>query len=138
MDKIKLFIVFDVLTAILWGVLTNQLFGTLWYWVAGISLAALSEFWVRKVKKLSAQKAVALGFEFGLSIAYRQAKITKENIRSSKVPMPKMAWGLRLYKAAFGSPRRPCNRRGSAWRYRKASSQSAAPGSSGRWSSGRR
>lgn len=61
MDKIKLFIVFDVLTAILWGVLTNQLFGTLWYWVVGISLATLSEFWVRKVKKLSAQKAVALG-----------------------------------------------------------------------------
>ena len=61
MDKIKLFIVFDFLTAILWGVLTNQLFGTLWYWVVGISLAALSEIWVRKVKKLSAQKAVALG-----------------------------------------------------------------------------
>lgn len=61
MDKIKLFIVFDFLTAILWGVLTNQLFGTLWYWVVGISLAALSEFWVRKVKELSAQKAVALG-----------------------------------------------------------------------------
>lgn len=61
MDKIKLFIMLDVLTAILWGVLTNQLFGTLWYWVVGISLAALSEFWIRKVKKLSAQKAVALG-----------------------------------------------------------------------------
>ena len=51
MDKIKLFIVFDVLTAILWGVLTNQLFGTLWYWVGGGITAGLSGYYVYRYEE---------------------------------------------------------------------------------------
>lgn len=61
-DKIRFYTVMAIVTAVLWGAITNQLFGTLWYWGVGIPLAALSDFWVRKVKTISERKALAMGF----------------------------------------------------------------------------
>mgnify|MGYP004473893563 CR=1 FL=1 len=52
-----IFLVLSIATFMAWGLITDDLFGTVWYWVVGVLLAGLSEFWIRQIEKISKKRA---------------------------------------------------------------------------------
>ena len=52
-----IFLALVIATFTAWGMITHDLFGTVWYWVTGVLLAGLSEFWIRQIEKISKKRA---------------------------------------------------------------------------------
>lgn len=69
--RYTILIVLILFTATVWGVSTDHLLGTPWYWVTGILLAALSGYLMRRFRQLSEKKHAGLIlFEFGLLVVF--------------------------------------------------------------------
>ncbi|HAL11359.1 MAG TPA: hypothetical protein DCP22_03465 [Ruminococcaceae bacterium] len=69
--RYTIFLALVIATFTAWGMITHDLYGTVWYWAAGVLLAGLSEFWIRQIEKISKEKAQPFGFfRFGPMMVY--------------------------------------------------------------------
>ena len=60
--KAIILIIIDQIIFVIWGVVTHDFLGSLWYWIIGALLAFFSELLVQQIKKLLPQKGKNLAF----------------------------------------------------------------------------